>query len=164
MCLNSWGRGLREIAEPGDLRIVVRDEVWKQMRLGVSAVMSFDADLRLSRGMAGKGGDIQFANLHKPSDLLSVGDAGSQAAMIAKDLLELADIKILGGQKPGVARELDSMLGLGPIAQNLVTGWAMQDKGRAVWAVGDATYKVQTVLHPLEKRMYYTNEALEAAG
>ncbi|MFC7360155.1 ATP-binding protein [Nocardioides astragali] len=164
LCMNSWGRGLREIAEPGDLRIVVRDEVWKQMRLGVSAVMSFDADLRLSRGMAGKGGDIQFANLHKPSDLLSVGDADSQAAMIAKDLLELADIKILGGQKPRVARELDSMLGFGPIAQDLVSGWAMQDKGRALWCVGDSTYKVQTVLHPLEKKLYYTNEAIEAAG
>ncbi|PWN04363.1 ATP-binding protein [Nocardioides silvaticus] len=163
LCMNSWGRGLREIAELGDLRIVVRDEVWKQMRLGVSAVMSFDADLRLSRGMAGKGGDIQFANLHKPSDLLSVGDADSQAAMIAKDLLELADIKILGGQKPRVARELDSMLGFGPIAQDLVSGWAMQDKGRALWCVGDATYKVQTVLHPLEKKLYYTNEAIEAA-
>jgi hypothetical protein len=163
LCMNSWGRGLREIAEPGDLRIVVRDEVWKQMRLGVSAVMSFDADLRLSRGMAGKGGDIQFANLHKPSDLLSVGDADSQAAMIAKDLLELADIKILGGQKPRVARELDSMLGFGPIAQDLVSGWAMQDKGRALWCVGDATYKVQTVLHPLEKKIYYTNEAIETA-
>ena len=163
LCMNSWGRGLREIAEPGDLRIVVRDEVWKQMRLGVSAVMSFDADLRLSRGMAGKGGDIQFANLHKPSDLLSVGDADSQAAMIAKDLLELGDIKILGGQKPRVARELDSMLGFGPIAQDLVSGWAMQDKGRALWCVGDATYKVQTVLHPLEKKLYYTNEAIEAA-
>jgi len=163
LCMNSWGRGLREIAEPGDLRIVVRDEVWKQMRLGVAAVMSFDADLRLSRGMAGKGGDIQFANLHKPSDLLSVGDADSQATMIAKDLLELADIKILGGQKPRVARELDSMLGLGPIAQDLVSGWAMQDKGRALWCIGDATYKVQTVLHPLEKELYYTNEAIEAA-
>ncbi|MQW77323.1 ATP-binding protein [Nocardioides sp. dk4132] len=164
LCMNSWGRGLREIAEPGDLRIVVRDEVWKQMRLGVSAVMSFDADLRLSRGMAGKVGDIQFANLHKPSDLLSVGDADSQAAMIAKDLLELADIKILGGQKPRVARELDSMLGFGPIAQELVSGWAMQDKGRALWCVGDATYKVQTVLHPLEKELYYTNDAIAAAG
>ena len=164
LCMNSWGRGLREIAEPGDLRIVVRDEVWKQMRLGTAAVASFDADLRLSRGMAGKGGDIQFANLHKPSDLLSVGDADSQAAMIAKDLLELADIKILGGQKPRVARELDSMLGFGPIAQDLVSGWAMQDKGRALWCIGDATYKVQTVLHPLEKKLYYTNEAIEAAG
>ena len=163
LCLNSWGRGLREIAEPGDLRIVVRDEVWKQMRLGVSAVMSFDADLRLSRGMAGKGGDIQFANLHKPSDLLSVGAAGSQAAMIAKDLLELADIKILGGQKPRVAEELDSMLGLGPIAQSLVSGWAMQGKGRALWSVGDSAYKVQTVLHPVERELFYTNEALAAA-
>jgi hypothetical protein len=164
LCLNSWGRGLREIAEPGDLRIVVRDEVWKQMRLGVAAVMSFDADLRLSRGMAGKGGDIQFANLHKPSDLLSVGDAGSQAAMIAKDLLELADIKILGGQKPKVARELGSMLGFGPIAQDLVTGWAMQGKGRALWCVGDSVYKVATVLHPAELQLYYTNQALDAAG
>ena len=35
LCLNSWGRGMREIADPGDLRIVVRDEVWKQLRLGV---------------------------------------------------------------------------------------------------------------------------------
>ena len=81
----------------------------------------------------------------------------------AKDLLELADIKILGGQKLRVARELDSMLGFGPIAQDLVSGWAMHDKGRALWCVGDATYKVQTVLHPLEKKLYYTNEAIEAA-
>lgn len=164
LCLNSWGRGLREIAEPGDLRIVVRDEVWKQMRLGVAAVMSFDADLRLSRGMAGKGGDIQFANLHKPSDLLSVGDAGSQATMIAKDLLELADIKILGGQKPRVADELESMLGLGPIAQSLISGWAMQGKGRALWSVGDSAYKVQTVLHPIERDLFYTNDAIAAAS
>jgi len=28
---------MREIAEPGDLRIVVRDEAWKQLRLGVEA-------------------------------------------------------------------------------------------------------------------------------
>ena len=56
------------------------------------------------------------------------------------------------------------MLGLGPIAQDLVSGWAMQDKGRALWCIGDATYKVQTVLHPLEKKLYYTNEAIESAG
>jgi hypothetical protein len=56
------------------------------------------------------------------------------------------------------------MLGFGPIAQDLVSGWAMQDKGRALWCIGYATYKVQTVLHPLEKKLYYTNEAIEAAG
>ena len=55
------------------------------------------------------------------------------------------------------------MLGLGPIAQDLVTGWARQDKGRALWSVGESTYKVQTVLHPLEKQLTWTNEAIEAA-
>jgi hypothetical protein len=33
LCLNSWGRGMREVADRGDVRIVVRDESWKQLRL-----------------------------------------------------------------------------------------------------------------------------------
>ena len=159
-CLNSWGRGMREMARPGDLRIVVRDEAWKQLRLGPEAVKSFDADLRLSR----RDGDIQFAVAHKPSDLLSAGDAGSQAVAIARDLLHLADIKILHGQDLAVATELERLLGLGPIAADLVTGWAMQGKGRALWCVGEAMYQVQTVLHPLELDLTYTNDAIEAAG
>ena len=178
LCLNSWGRGMREINQseqgPGDMRIMVRDESWRQLRLGPDAVKSFDADLRLSRGTAGgpsgdggrgggRGGDIQFAVAHKPSDLLAAGDVGSQAATIAKDLLDLVDIKILHGQKPKVARELDSMLGLGPVAQELVTGWANQGKGRALWCVGESTYKVQTVLHPLERELTWTNEAIAGA-
>ena len=111
---------MREIAAPGDLRIVVRDESWKQLRLGPEAVKSFDADLRLSR----RDGDIQLAVAHKPSDLRSAGDTGSQAVAIAKDLLHLADIKILHGQdQPSPTSS--AMLGLGPIARNLVTGWGM---------------------------------------
>jgi hypothetical protein len=159
-CLNSWGRGMRELAAPGDLRIVVRDESWKQLRLGVEAVKSFDADLRLSRSA----GDIQLAVGHKPSDLLSAGDQGSQAVAIAKDLLHLADIKILHGQDLAVARELEGLLGLGPIAQDLVTGWAMHGKGRALWCVGEQLYKVQTVLHPAELDLTYTNDAIHTAA
>jgi hypothetical protein len=117
-CINSWGRGMREMAEPGDMRLVVRDEVWRQMRLGPEAVKSFDADLRLSR----KDGDIQVAVAHKPSDWLSVGDSTSQAVAIAKDMLHLADTKILCGQDAEVAAELNQLLDLGPIGQNLVTG------------------------------------------
>lgn len=159
-CLNSWGRGMREMARPGDLRIVVRDESWKQLRLGPEAVKSFDADLRLSR----RDGDIQFAVAHKPSDLLSAGDAGSQAVAIAKDLLHLADIKILLGQDLAVASELERLLGLGPIAQDIVTGWAMHGKGRALWCVGERHYKVQNVLHPTELDLTFTNEAIQGAG
>jgi hypothetical protein len=160
LCLNSWGRGMRELAEPGDRRIVVRDESWKQLRLGVEAVKSFDADLRLSRS----NGDIQVAVGHKPSDPLSAGDVGSQAVAIAKDLLHLTDIKVLHGQDLAVAEELDRLLGLGPIAQDLVTGWAMHGKGRALWCVGEQLYKVQTVLHPAEQPLTYTNDAIQAAG
>ncbi len=163
-CLNSWGRGMREMAAPGDLRIVVRDESWKQLRLGLEAVKSFDADLRLSRGVAGRGGDIQLAVAHKPSDLLSAGDAGSQAATIAKDLLHLADVKILHGQQDAIAGELDTMLGLGPIARDLITGWAMQAKGRVLWCVGEQTYKVATQLHPAEHTLTFTNEAIKGAA
>ena len=159
-CLNSWGRAMRETANPGDLRIVVRDESWKQLRLGPEAVKSFDADLRLSR----RDGDIQFAVAHKPSDLLSAGDTGSQAVTIAKDLLHLADIKILHGQDAAVADELETLLGLGPIARDLVTGWAMNGKGRALWCVGEQAYKVQTVLHPAELEIAFTNDALTGAA
>lgn len=159
MCLNSWGRAMREVAEPGDMRIVVRDESWKQLRLGVEAVKSFDADLRLSR----RDGDIQFAVAHKPSDLLSAGDATSQAAAIARDLLHLADTKILHGQDQKVADELETLLGLPPIATGLVTDWCRQAPGRALWLVGEQVHKVQTILHPAEHALTWTNQALETA-
>ena len=159
MCLNSWGRAMREVAEPGDLRIVVRDESWKQLRLGVEAVKAFDADLRLSR----RDGDIQFAIAHKPSDLLSAGDAGSQAVAIAKDMLHLADTKILHGQDQAVADELQTLLGLSDIAAGIVTDWCRQAPGRALWIVGERLCKVETVLHPLERAIAWTHTALESA-
>jgi hypothetical protein len=155
MCLNSWGQGIREMAEPGDRRIVLRDEAWLQTRLGVEAVKTLDSNLRLSRN----DGDIQLVTYHKPSDPLSAGDEGSQAAQIAKDLLHLADIRILMGQDTEVATELGHLLGLTPMQQGLVTGWAMQDKGRALWMVGDQTYKIQTILTPIERRLTFTNDA-----
>lgn len=156
MCLNSWGQGMREMAEPGDRRIVLRDEAWMQTRLGVEAVKTLDSNLRMSRN----DGDIQLVTYHKPSDPLSAGDQGSQAAQIAKDLLHLADVRILLGQDDEVAAELGHLLGLSRMQQELVTGWAMGDKGRALWMVGDQRYKVQTVLTPLERRLTYTNEAI----
>ena len=159
-CLNSWSRGMRELAAPGDLRVVVRDESWKQLRLGPEAVKSFDADLRLSR----RDGDVQVAVAHKPSDLLTAGDAGSQAVAIAKDLLHLADTHILHGQDPAVADDLDRLLGLSPIEQDLVTGWAMQGRGRALWCVGDRRFKCETVLLPDERELFDTDAAVRGAA
>jgi hypothetical protein len=129
------------------------------MRLGIEPVKSLDSNLRLSRNDA----DVQVVIYHKPSDPLSAGAAGSQAVAIAKDLLHLADVKVLHGQDKGVADELAQLLGLNPMAQQLVTGWAMGGKGRALWLVGERQYKVQTVRTPLEEALTFTNEALKAA-
>jgi hypothetical protein len=159
LCLNSWGQGMREIADPTDVRIVVRDETWKQMRLGLEPVKTLDSNLRLSR----HAGDVQVVVYHKPSDPLSAGAADSQAVAIAKDLLHLADIRVLHGQDKAVGDELADLLGLNPIAAGLVTGWAMGGKGRALWTVGERHFKVETRMTPLELELTYTNEALRNA-
>ncbi|OLT43910.1 ATP-binding protein [Serinicoccus sp. CNJ-927] len=163
-CLNSWASAQRELSSAADRRIVVRDESWKQLRLGPEAVKSYDADLRLSRGAGGKGGDIQIAVLHKPSDLLSAGDHGSQSQMIAKDLLHLCDVKIMHGQRAGVADELDTLLGLGPVVRDAITTWAMQQPGRGVWQIGSRHMKIQTILHPIERDLTWTNQAIADAA
>jgi type IV secretory pathway TrbD component len=121
---------------------------------------SLDANLRLSR----KDADVQVLLAHKPSDMLTAGDAGSQAAAIAKDLLHLCDVRVLHGQDRRVGDELGTMLGLNPMAQRVVTHWAMAGVGRALWLVGDRAFKVQTVLTEPELRLTYTNEALTGGG
>jgi transposase len=71
---------------------------------------------------------------------------------------------VLHGQDLAGADELDRLLGLGPIAQDLVTGWAMHGKGRALWCIGEQLYKVQTVLDLAEQPITYTNQAIEVAS
>ncbi len=67
------------------------------------------------------------------------------------------------GQDESVADELGRLMGLSEMQQSVITNWAMQEKGRALWMVGDQRYKVQTLLTPLEKRLTYTNDAIDPA-
>ena len=73
---------------------------------------------------------------HKPSDMLTVGDAGSQAVAIAKDLLHLCATKVLLGQDDQIGDELSELLGLTPMAERIVTDWATAAKGppRCGWS------------------------------
>jgi hypothetical protein len=156
-CVNSWVRGQTDLRRPGEVAIVVRDEVWRQMRLGVGAVQSLDADLRLSR----HDGAVQIVVAHKPSDLLSVGAAGSQEVTIAKDLIALCDTKVLYGQDAPIAAELGDLVGLDDLARQWVSGWATRRTGRAVWLVGDRLAKVTTLRTPTEAALFDTNTALK---
>jgi len=155
-CLNSWSRAMTDLRAPGQQLLVVRDEVWRQMRLGTGAVQSLDADLRLSRSDA----CIQMVVAHKPSDMLAAGDTGSAAATIAKDLLTLCDTKVLLGQDAVVARELQTLLALTDMETDDIAGWARQRRGRAIWRVGERSFRVQTIRGPLEAELFDTNQAL----
>jgi hypothetical protein len=101
--------------------------------------------------------------MHKPSDPLSVGAAGSQEVAIAKDLLALCSTRILFGQSTRVADELTEDFALSEKEQDVTTGWAMERTGRALWKVENSPgYKVQTVLSRTEKRIFDTNAQLRA--
>jgi hypothetical protein len=159
-CLGSWSSMITDLQDDGDVRIVVRDEVWRQMRLGLRAVQAVDSDLRLSRAER----KIQLLVLHKPSDLLSVGAAGSQEVSIAKDLLALCSSRILLGQSTRVGDELADELGLSEREQAVITDWAMEGPGRALWKLqNNPGMKIQTVLSATERAIFDTNAGLRAA-
>lgn len=158
-CLGSWSSLMTDLQEDGDIRIVVRDEVWRQMRLGRRAVQAVDADLRLSRAER----KIQILVAHKPSDFLTVGDVGSQEVAIARDLLALCSTRILFGQSTRVADDLAGDLALGEKEHDVTTGWAMERRGRALWKIENTSgFKVQTVLSAIEQRHFDTNAQLRA--
>ncbi|MFS8102677.1 ATP-binding protein [Lentzea alba] len=160
-CLGSWSSMATDLQADGDIRIVVRDEMWRQMRLGLRAVQAADSELRLSRIEK----SIQVLIAHKPSDLMSVGAAGSQEVAIARDLIALCSTRVLLGQSTRVADELAEALGLSEREQEVITGWAMDRQGRALWKVENAPgYKVQTVLSGAERLVFDTNAQLRQAG
>lgn len=156
-CLGAWSSLATDLRSDGQIRIVVRDEIWRQLRLGRRAVAAIDAELRLSRLEQ----TIQILVLHKLSDLLSVGASGSQAVAIAKDLIALCSTRVLFGQSTRVADELAAALGLTGPEQQRLTGAVNERRGRALWKTENhPAHLVQTVLSSFEKRLFDTNAQL----
>jgi hypothetical protein len=103
--------------------------------------------------------------MHKPSDPLSVGAAGSQEVAIAKDLLALCSTRILCGQSTRVADELAEDFALSEKEQDVISGWAMERPGRALWKIENRPgCKVQTVLSPTELAIFDTNAQLRGGN
>ena len=59
-----------------------------------------------------------------------------------------------------VAQELQGLLGLSEMESDDVSGWARQRRGRAIWRVGERSYRVQTVRGPFEAELFDTNDSL----
>ena len=65
------------------------------------------------------------------------------------------------GQDESVADDLSQLMGLSQMQQSVITNWAMQEKGRALWMVGDQRYKVQTLLWAIIARSKFEDLSTE---
>ncbi|MFI9305696.1 type VI secretion protein [Streptomyces triculaminicus] len=157
-CVSSWAQSA--IDRPGGRPwIVVRDELWRQMRSGGAAmVRKIDADLRLSRAT----GTIQLLATHRLSDFEAVGASGSEAVAIAKDLIASCETRIQLAQDTKPLNLTREAIGLTDAECDLIGSWGAGQRGRALWKVGrgGGSHAVQLMLSHTEKRLFETDERM----
>lgn len=155
-CVSSWAQAA--IDTPGPPRLVVRDELWRQMRSGgASQVRKIDSDLRLSRA----DGTIQILATHRLADFESVGAADSEAVAIAKDMISSCETRIQLAQDTRPLQAIRDAVGLTDAECDLISSWGKAHVGRALWRVGKAgSHPVQLHLSALEQQLFHTDERM----
>ena len=155
-CVSSWAQAA--IDAPGPPRLVVRDEIWRQMRSGGAAMVGkIDADLRLSRAQ----GTIQVLATHRLSDFEAVGATGSEAANIARELISSCETRIQLAQDTAPLRMTREVIGLTDAECALISSWGKTHVGRALWKVGrSGSHPVQLRLSTRERELFYTDERM----
>ncbi|MQY15139.1 hypothetical protein SRB5_53170 [Streptomyces sp. RB5] len=161
-CVSSWAQSAIDRTD-GPPRVVIRDEVWRQLRAGGATMLKkVDADLRLSRGE----GFIQVLCSHRLADFEAVGPADSEAAAIGRELIASCDTRIQLAQALNNANEplriTREAIGLTDAECELISGWGAGERGRALWKVGrtGGSHAVQLVLSETEKRLFETDEKM----
>ncbi|OEV13231.1 type VI secretion protein [Streptomyces nanshensis] len=155
-CVSSWAQAALDRAG-GRPWIVVRDELWRQLRSGGAAMArKIDSDLRLSRA----DGVMDILATHRLSDLEAVGDAGSEASGIARELISSCETRIQLHQDTWPLSVIREAVGLTSAECALISSWNGQ-RGRALWKLGQgSSHAVQLVLSPLEQRLFHTDERM----
>jgi type IV secretory pathway VirB4 component len=156
-CVSSWGQSA--IDDPaGPVRLVVRDELWRAMRIP-AMVRKLDADLRLSRAT----GTIQILATHRLADFESVGAAGSPEAALAAHLLASCDVRVCLAQDVAPLAMTRDAIGLtGPECAHIAS-WGAGHIGQALWKVGrHHSAAVRLELTPSEREWFYTNQRMSA--
>jgi hypothetical protein len=157
MCVSSWAQAA--IDTPGPPRLVVRDEIRRQLRAGgAGMVAKIDADLRLSRAE----GTIQVLATHRLSDFEAVGATGSAAANIARELIGSCDTRVTLAQDTAPLRMTREVIGLTDAEAGLIAGWGRAHVGRALWKIGRAggSHPVQLHLTGTERRLFETDQRM----
>jgi hypothetical protein len=153
-CVSSWSQAA--IDQPGAVRAVVRDEVWRSLRIP-AMTRKIDSDLRLSRAH----GTIQMLATHRLSDFEQVGAAGSEEVAIARNLIASCDTRVQLAQDTAPLAMTRDAIGLTDAECAHIASWSAEHQGYALWKIGRATsHIVRTVLTARERAMFHTNERM----
>ncbi len=158
-CVSSWAQAVIDEPDRSPI-VVVRDELWRQMRSGGSSMVTkIDSDLRLSRAE----GTVQMLATHKLEDFESVGDAGSEAVSIAKGLVASCDVRVTLAQDVAPLAVMRDAVGLTDAECDHIASWGRPHRGRALWKVGRAggSHIVQLQLTSYETALFHTDERME---
>jgi len=154
-CVSSWGQSA--IDDPaGPVRLVVRDELWRAMRIP-AMVRKLDGDLRLSRAT----GTIQILATHRLADFETVGAAGSPEAAIAANLIASCDVRVCLAQDTAPLAMTRDAIGLTEPECAHIASWGAANIGHALWKVGrHHSAAIRLELTPAELGWFYTNQRM----
>ncbi|MGF0168813.1 ATP-binding protein [Streptomyces albidoflavus] len=152
-CASAWMESA--LSDPdGGRRWVIYDEAWRLMRhLGLLERMQ--SQWKLSRGL----GIANLMIIHRLSDLLSAGDAGSRGRVLAEGLLADCSTRIIYRQEPDQLTDAASLLGLTGVETQAVSALT---KGRGLWKVAGRSFITQHILHPAERELFDTDARMTA--
>ncbi|MEV0535819.1 ATP-binding protein [Kitasatospora sp. NPDC050463] len=152
-CASAWIESA--LADPGGgRRWVIYDEAWRIMR-HVGLLERMQQQWKLSRGL----GIANLLILHRLSDLLSAGDAGSRGRVLAEGLLADCSTRIIYRQEPDQIAASMVLLGLTGVEAHAI---AALPRGRGLWKVAGLSFIVQHLLHQRERRLYDTDFRMAA--
>ncbi|MFI0776191.1 VirB4 family type IV secretion system protein [Streptomyces sp. NPDC021212] len=151
-CASAWMESA--LADPsGGRRWIVYDEAWRLMR-HVGLLQRMQAQWKLSRGL----GIANLMVIHRLSDLLTAGDAGSRGRALAEGLLADCSTRIIYRQETDQLHAAASLLGLTSVEMDAI---AHLNRGRGLWKVSGRSFIVQHLLHAHELALFDTDARMQ---
>lgn len=152
-CASAWMEAA--LADPGGgRRWVIYDEAWRVMR-HVALLERMQSQWKLSRGL----GIANVMIIHRLSDLLSAGDAGSRGRALAEGLLSDCSTRVIYRQEADQLAASSNLLGLTGVETQAISALT---KGRGLWKIADRSFITQHLLHPTERDLFDTDARMHA--
>ncbi|HSA49067.1 MAG TPA: ATP-binding protein [Yinghuangia sp.] len=152
-CASAWMESA--LADPdAGRRWVIYDEAWRVMR-HIALLERMQSQWKLSRGL----GIANLMVIHRLSDLLTAGDAGSRGRALAEGLLADCSTRIIYRQESDQLTAAAGLLGLTGVETQAVSALT---KGRGLWKVAGRSFITQHLLHPYELELFDTDARMHA--